>query len=131
MLYDAFCDVADGIMAIFGNPCSFVNGKCVRGHDCCTIEPGCPKLDPEKGCTVRNLPCKLWFCKVIRDEQPDLANIMASLDSKAKELLPSLTFHTSREEYEKKLIERDDLETSDLTGRASVLPNFNKEAIHG
>jgi hypothetical protein len=67
----------------------------------------------------------LWFCKKIRDEQPVLADIMFFLESKAKTMLPSLTFHTSREEYEKKLAERDDFEDYGKVGRVCEGPPHN------
>lgn len=50
-------------------------GRCEDYRNCsggsCNCCCGCEYLGP-KGCTVKSLACKLWYCNVIYNEHPQL-----------------------------------------------------------
>ncbi len=65
-MYDILFNIGQQTIDYY-DPCGWKNGTCRRMHSskepdkgCCE---GCKHLNP-KGCTVRSLDCKLWFCEV-------------------------------------------------------------------
>jgi hypothetical protein len=66
--------------------------------------------------------CKFWFCRPVKEKYPMLANIMCSLEAKANDELPMLGYHTSREEYERMLTSREDLEKDAIPGAGETRP---------
>ena len=86
-LHNKLCEVSDLLM-FFYDPCHWENGKCKYGvTNCCHHTyyerrdacGGCIFLG-EKGCTVKNLGCKIWFCNEAYDK----------LDGKYKRTLKAL-----------------------------------------
>jgi hypothetical protein len=66
IIYDALCDKIDDIFKLH-NPCQFNNGKCVRGYHCCG---GC-NHHSNTGCTTKCLPCKMWLCSELHNNESE------------------------------------------------------------
>ena len=83
-LYDLLYDEADTLLKIW-NPCKIKSGNCAgnrregRPDPCCCNQ--CSYLDPEAGCTIQSLGCKLFLCGYAEDAYPYLSARLQELRS--------------------------------------------------
>jgi hypothetical protein len=78
--YYYLCDKATKLFDKY-NPCDFnKHGRCIHCRElyqksCCG---DCQHLG-KNGCTIKNLPCKLFLCKYMADKYPELENELKKL----------------------------------------------------
>lgn len=91
--------------AAYDHLCQFKDGVCARGTpNCCVVQPGarrekCDNLDPETGCRVKTIMCKIWFCGFLMRAHPELAPKVEEWQKDAR-ALPGVIFFQSRRDYE-------------------------------
>jgi hypothetical protein len=98
--YDKLYERADAFIKKY-NPCKMTCSGCMRSRDfCCS---GCKHLG-EKGCTIKALTCKTWFCgsvKLTKESYKELSEIIQLTN-----LLHFRGFRFTKEQSIKQSLER-------------------------
>lgn len=106
-MYDSLFTIADYLMKLY-KPCKFypipknkptfgrATKYCFGGCGYYTCCHGCKYLSKDD-CTIKNLPCRLYFCGTVRHRYPKLADTLYMLEDILSYYKLSGYFKTKRE----------------------------------